>query len=146
DEEDGYDGWGLFFHPDFINGYTLGNKIKKYSFFSYDVNEGLYLSDDEKTIISDLTNSIKKECAGNIDYYSQDLMVTAIEQLLNYSQRFYGRQFITRKKQNSDLVSRFEQLLTDYFKENSIQPTVEYFAEKLHLSQGYLADLLKRET
>lgn len=146
DEGNAYDGWGLFFHPDFIMGYPLANRIKNFSFFSYSVNEGLYLSDDEKATISELANGIKKEYSGNIDDYSQDLIVTAIEQLLNYSQRFYSRQFITRKKQNSDLVSKFEQLLTDYFKDNDTQPTVEYFAEKLHLSPGYLTDLLKRET
>lgn len=121
DEGTEYDGWGLFFHPDFINGYSLAQKIKEFTFFSYQVNEGLYLSEEEKETINGLANTIVKEYSGNIDHYSQDLIVTAIEQMLNYSQRFYGRQLITRKKQNSDLASRFETLLNGFFKENDAQ-------------------------
>lgn len=146
EQQNDYTGWGLFFHLDFIINYSLANKIKKFSFFSYNVSEGLHLSEDEKTTVSNIVDNIYKEYSNNIDQYSQDLIVTGIEQLLNYSQRFYGRQFMIRKKQNNDLVSRFETLLSNHFQSNHNQPTVEYFADKLNLSQGYLADLLKKET
>ncbi|HZH94260.1 MAG TPA: AraC family transcriptional regulator, partial [Flavisolibacter sp.] len=107
-------------------------------------------SEDEKSTLSVIVENIQKEYNGNIDKYSHDVIITAIEQLLNYAQRFYGRQFITRKKPNSDLLSNFENFVNEYF--NSVDivskglPTVEFFAGKLNLSASYLTDLLKRDT
>ena len=145
-----YEGWGLYFHPDLINGTSLQKKIQDFSFFSYSVSEALHLSEDEKQTLSTLVSAIEKEYQTNIDRYSKNLIVTAIEQLLNYSQRFYGRQFITRQKLNTDLVSEFEQLLKSYFQSNISAdkglPSVDYFSSLLNLSSGYLTDLLKRET
>ena len=145
-----YEGWGLYFHPDLINGTSLQKKIQDFSFFSYSVSEALHLSEDEKQTLSSLVSAIEKEYQTNIDRYSKNLIVTAIEQLLNYSQRFYGRQFITRQKLNTDLVSEFEQLLKSYFQSNISAdkglPSVDYFSSLLNLSSGYLTDLLKRET
>ena len=144
-----YQGWGLYFHPDLISNTSLGEKIKEYNFFTYSVSEALHISEDEKQTLTELTCVIEKEYKSNIDQFSQSVIVTAIEQLLNYSQRFYGRQFLTRQKLNTDLISNFEQLVTDYFKSKLLTdkgiPTVDYFANKLNLSAGYLTDLLKKE-
>lgn len=145
-----YEGWGLYFHPDLILNSSFGKRIKEFTFFSYAVNEALHLSEDEKNTLSQIVENLIKEYSGNIDRYSQDLIINAIEQLLNYSQRFYGRQFITRKKQNSDLLTNFEQLVLGYFKSEATVnlglPSVEYFSKRLNLSAGYLTDLLKKET
>jgi AraC family transcriptional regulator, transcriptional activator of pobA len=145
-----YEGWGIYFHPDLIMNSYLGKKIKNFSFFSYAVSEALHLSDDEKNTVTAITESIENEYRQNIDNYSQSVIMTAIEQLLNYSQRFYGRQFITRKKLNSDLLSNFEGLVSAYFNSAEITekglPSVDYFASRLNLSANYLTDLLKKET
>jgi AraC family transcriptional regulator, transcriptional activator of pobA len=145
-----YEGWGLYFHPDLINGTSLQQKINDFTFFSYSVSEALHLSEDEKKTLTSLVIAIEKEYQTNIDKYSKDLIVTAIEQLLNYSQRFYGRQFLTRQKLNTDLVSKFEHLLKSYFKTNMLAekglPNIDYFSSLLNLSSGYLTDLLKKET
>lgn len=145
-----YEGWGLYFHPDLINGTSLQQKINDFTFFSYSVSEALHLSEDEKKTLTSLVIAIEKEYQTNIDKYSKDLIVTAIEQLLNYSQRFYGRQFLTRQKLNTDLVSKFEHLLKSYFKTNMSTekglPNIDYFSSLLNLSSGYLTDLLKKET
>ena len=149
-EQTQYQGWGLYFHSDLISNSSLGKRIKDYNFFSYSVSEALHTSEDEKQTLTDLIKTIEKEYKSNIDQFSQGVIVTAIEQLLNYSQRFYGRQFLTRQKLNTDFISRFEQLVTDYFQSNLLTeigiPTVDYFANKLNLSAGYLTDLLKKET
>lgn len=149
-EQTQYQGWGLFFHPDLIANSSLGKKIKEYSFFSYSVSEALHLSEDEKQTLTELIYAIEKEYKANLDQFSQGVIVTAIEQLLNYSQRFYGRQFLTRQKLNNDFISRFEQLVSEYFHSNELikkgLPTVDYFANKLNLSASYLTDLLKKET
>ncbi len=143
-------GWGLFFHPDLLRGTSLGTRMKEYTFFSYEMAEALHLSDKEKEILFDCVQKIEAELQENIDDHSQTLIVSNIELLLNYCQRFYGRQFITRKKSNSDVVSQIEKLLTDYFKDTEISekglPTVKYLSDKVHLSPGYLSDLLKKET
>jgi AraC family transcriptional regulator, transcriptional activator of pobA len=143
-------GWGIYFHPDLIRNSSLHKKIKDFHFFSYAINEALHLSEEEKQTLTIIAKNIEKECSANIDKYSQDLMITDIEQLLNYAQRFYSRQFITRKKVNSDLLSNFEKLVEAYFNSQQIQdnglPNVDYFASKLNLSAGYLTDLLKKET
>jgi AraC family transcriptional regulator, transcriptional activator of pobA len=144
-----YEGWGIYFHPDLILNTSLGKRIKDFTFFSYAVSEALHISEDEKLILSTIINNIEKEFGSNIDKYSQNVIITAIEQLLNYSQRFYGRQFITRQKVNSDLLTNFEYLVSSYFNSNQLLekglPSVEYFASKLNLSASYLTDILKKE-
>lgn len=145
-----YEGWGLYFHPDLIVNTSLGKKIKDYTFFAYAIHEALHVSEDEKNTLSTLVDNIQKEYSGNIDRYTQDLIINAIELLLNYSQRFYSRQFITRKKPNADLITQFEHLLNDYFQSTLLAekglPSVEYLASQLNLSPSYLSDLLKKET
>lgn len=143
-------GWGLFFHPDLLRGTSLGNKMKEYTFFSYETSEALHLSEKEKQILYDCILKIENELQENIDNHSQNLIVTNIELLLNYCSRYYERQFITRKISNSYIVAQVESLLMDYFKsekqkENGL-PTVSYLAENIHLSASYLSDLLKKET
>ena len=143
-------GWGLFFHPDLIRGTALGYKMKDYSFFSYEINEALHLSEKEKQLLYDCILKIQGELMQNIDSYSQVLMVSNIELLLNYCSRYYGRQFITRKSANLDVVSKVENILKDYFenetKRNEGVPSVKYLASKVNLSPSYLSDLLKKET
>jgi AraC-like DNA-binding protein len=143
-------GWGLFFHPDLIRGTSLGNKIKEYTFFSYEVNEALHLSDKEKQTLWDCVYKLENELSENIDLHSQTLITSNIELLLNYCARYYDRQFITRKKVNTNLLTKFETILNSYFNSNDQQykklPSVKYFAELLFLSPNYLSDLLKKET
>lgn len=143
-------GWGLFFHPDLIRGTSLGNKIKEYTFFSYEVNEALHLSDKEKQTLWDCVYKLENELFENIDLHSQTLITSNIELLLNYCARYYDRQFITRKKVNTNLLRKFETILNSYFNSNDQQykklPSVKYFAELLFLSPNYLSDLLKKET
>lgn len=143
-------GWGLFFHPDLLRGTSLANKMSEYSFFSYDVTEALHLSDKEKSILLDCINKIEYELDQNIDNHSQKLIVSNIELLLNYCSRFYGRQFITRKNSNSNIIAQVESVLKEYFNSTRVReqslPTVKYLSERVNLSAGYLSDLLKKET
>lgn len=143
-------GWGLFFHPDLIRGTALGEKMKDYSFFSYEISESLHLSEKEKLLLYDCILKIQEELTQNIDSYSQTLMVSNIELLLNYCSRYYGRQFITRKSANRNVVAKVEKILKSYFesieKKNEGMPSVKYLAGKVNLSPGYLSDLLKKET
>jgi AraC-like DNA-binding protein len=143
-------GWGLFFHPDLIRGSALGSKIKDYSFFSYEMSEALHLSEKEKQLLYDCILKIEGELTQNIDSYSQVLIASNIELLLNYCSRYYGRQFITRKSANLDVVSNVEDILKGYFENedrgNERMPSVKYLAGKVNLSPSYLSDLLKRET
>ncbi len=143
-------GWGLFFHPDLLRGTSLANKMSEYSFFSYDVTEALHLSDKEKSILLDCINKIEYELDQNIDNHSQKLIVSNIELLLNYCSRFYGRQFITRKNSNSNIIAQVEIVLKEYFNSTRVReqslPTVKYLSERVNLSAGYLSDLLKKET
>ncbi|MBT2619692.1 MULTISPECIES: helix-turn-helix domain-containing protein [Chryseobacterium] len=149
-EEAKYHGYTLLVHPDFIRNYPLGKSIKKYGFFSYDTNEALHLSDKEKKLIVGLLDNIHGELDTAIDEISQDVIVSYVEVLLNYSNRFYKRQFITRKTVNSDLLSKMENLLEDYFnKQETLTgglPTVEFLASKLNLSPHYLSDMLRNLT
>lgn len=143
-------GWGLFFHPDLLRGTALGETIDNYTFFSYETNEALHLSDKEKHILADCIHKIESELQENIDHHSQTLIVSNIELLLNYCLRYYGRQFITRKANNTSVVGQIERILKAYFtseniKENGL-PSVKYLAEQVHLSPNYLSDLLKKET
>lgn len=144
------EGWMLCFHPDLIRGTTLGDKICNFTFFNYGVYEALHLSETEKQVITDIVNAIKKEYCQNIDLYSRDLIVSNIELLLNYSNRFYGRQFLTRTNVNKDVLISFDNLLSNYFEDGSLErlgmPSVKYFSERLGYSANYLSDLLKKET
>ena len=144
------DGWGLYFHPDLIRSSTLNDKIKEYSFFSYNTNEALHLSDTEKNTLYSVIQTIREEFSNKLDHYSHDLIASNIEVLLNYCNRFYGRQFMTRSHHNKGIASRFETLLSNYFESDQVKlkglPSVKYCAEQLHLSSNYLGDLLKQET
>ena len=143
-------GWGLFFHPDLIRATSLQEKMKDYSFFSYEMSESLHLSEKEHQILHDCVLKIEGELKENIDVHSQAIIVSTIELLLNYCTRFYGRQFITRKSSHNTVVVQVEKILTDYFKQQDISekglPTVKYLADQVYLSPGYLSDLLKKET
>ncbi|MCW3160171.1 helix-turn-helix domain-containing protein [Chryseobacterium oryctis] len=143
-------GWGLFFHRDLLRGTSLGNKINDYTFFSYETSEALHLSDKEKHILFDCVQKIENELQENIDNHSQTLIVSNIELLLNYCNRYYNRQFITRKNTNSNTVSAIKTLLKSYFKNDELKekglPTVKFLADNVHLSPSYLSDLLKKET
>lgn len=143
-------GWGLFFHPDLIRGSSVGSKIKDYSFFSYEMSEALHLSDKEKQLLHDCVVKIQGELMQNLDNYSQVLITSTIELLLNYCSRYYGRQFITRKSANLAIVSKVDHILKSYFeseeKRNEGVPSVKYLASKVNLSPSYLSDLLKKET
>jgi AraC-like DNA-binding protein len=145
-----YEGVALYFHPDFIRNYPLGNTIHQYGFFSYDVSEALFLSAKEKEVIASLFASIANELHTNIDSFSQDVLVSQIELLLNYSNRFYNRQFITRKAVNHDIITSLDKLLNDFFEEESSLanglPSVKYISVELKLSQRYLSDMLSSLT
>src|SRR4051812_45758077 len=137
----------LLIHPDFFLGYPLAKKISQYGFFSYTANETLHLSEDEKATIMSIFRIMEQELNSRIDDYSQDVVISQIELLLNYANRFYKRQFITRKIVHHDLLQRLEELLAGYFNnEDSLSkgiPTVQYLAENLHLSPSYLSDMLR---
>jgi AraC-like DNA-binding protein len=143
-------GWVLLFHPDLITGTPLGKHIADYSFFSYDVNEALHLSDKERSIVTDCFSKIEYELDQNIDKHSKGLIASNIELLLNYCIRFYDRQFITRDNANKGILERFEHVLKSYFSSDKPQneglPSVAYCAEALHLSPNYFGDLVKKET
>lgn len=145
-----YEGIALYFHPDFIRNYPLGKTIHQYGFFSYDVSEALFLSAKEKEIVANLFTTIANELDSNIDGFSQDVLVSQIELLLNYSNRFYNRQFITRKAVNHDIITSLDKLLESYFEEeNSLKnglPSVKYISKALKLSQRYLSDMLRSLT
>lgn len=148
-EEADYSGMSLHIHPDFIRPYSLLKKIKDYTFFSYSAAEALYLSEKEKKTISDVFENIQNELNERIDQFSQDVIISQIELLLTYSNRFYNRQFITRKSVNNDLLSKMEDLLNDFFdKEKGIKglPTVEFVASQLNLTPRYLSDMLRHHT
>ncbi len=142
------DGWSLLFHPDIIANYSLATVIKKYGFFSYGVNEALHLSDKEEATIENLVQNIKQEYSSAIDLFSQDVIVSNLELLLNYCNRFYNRQFITRKMASNDLLVNFENKLSNYFEDNpnSNLPTVKKLAEELNVSPNYLSDMLRTVT
>ncbi|MDF2932144.1 MAG: AraC family transcriptional regulator [Chryseobacterium sp.] len=144
------DGWMLFIHPDFLWNTSLAKKIKQYDFFGYTINEALFLSDKEETMINGIVENIKNEYQTNIDQFSQDIIISHLETLLNYSERFYQRQFITRKKTNHQILDRLEVLLSDYFNSDNLVskglPTVQYISDHLNVSPTYLRSLLKTLT
>lgn len=141
---------GILFHPDLLRETSLGKNIKKYTFFSYEVNEALHLSEEERSIVMDCLKIIRMELEHGVDKHSKTLLVNHIELLLNYCMRFYERQFITRGKTNRDVLTRFENLLDEYFESTLAEqdglPTVKYFADKLCLSSNYFGDMFKKET
>lgn len=140
----------LLIHPDFFGSYPLAKKIKQYGFFSYAANETLHLSDKEKATIISIFKIIEEELNSRIDDFSQDVIISQIELLLNYANRFYKRQFITRKTVSSDLLQRLEEILGTYFAdEKSLHkgiPTVQYLSDKLNMSPRYLSDMLRSLT
>lgn len=142
-------GYLLIFHPDFLLIHALANTIGNYSFFSYAVNEALHLSAEEEENLIEILHKIDKEC-NHIDKHTQEIILSQIELLLNYSNRFYERQFITRKNHNHQLLAKFEKLVDDYFENNAgVQQellTVQYIAGKMNLSPNYLSDLLRLHT
>lgn len=143
-------GWALLFHPDLLRGTSLGRNIAGYTFFSYEVNEALHLSEQERQVVMDCLQNIQSELKHAIDKHSRTLIVSNIGLLLNYSTRFYERQFITRNNVNRDVLAGFERLLGDYFAgdrpERDGVPSVRWCAEQLHLSANYFGDLVKKET
>ena len=149
-DETSYEGYALFFHPDLIRNYALGNAIHKYGFFSYAVTEALFLSDKEKKVIAALFDAISHELDNNIDHFSQDVLVSQIELLLNYSNRYYNRQFITRKAVYNDLISQMNAYLSERFdtRRSSLTgiPSVKEVADHLNVSPRYLTDMLKSLT
>jgi AraC-like DNA-binding protein len=143
-------GWSLLVHPDFLWNTSLAKTIKQYRYFSYSVNEALHLSEKEEAIINGIIENMEQEYRSNIDNFSQSVIVSQLELLLNYSNRFYNRQFITRQKASSDLLIKLEDLLNEYFdRQNELQgglPTVKYIADKLNVSPNYLSDTLRTLT
>lgn len=144
------DGWLLFFHPDLIRNTHLEKIIEKYHYFSYDVHEALHLSSLEEDIITDCIRKIKHEIEGRIDNHSQAVIISSLELLLNYCQRYYERQFNTRTSQNKELVTTVDNLLKQYFEQGNFAslgiPSIHFLAEKVFLSSHYFSDLLKKET
>jgi AraC family transcriptional regulator, transcriptional activator of pobA len=143
-------GWILLIHPDFIWNTSLARTIKQYAYFDYAVNEALFLSEKEEEILKNIVQNIQQEYRGNLDTFSQGIIISQIETLLNYSERFYQRQFITRKISNHQILDRLETVLTDYFKQADRMgqglPTVQFVADELHVSPSYLSSLLKSLT
>lgn len=140
----------LLIDPDYLIGYPIAKKIRQYYFFSYSINESLHLSVKEKELILSLFRNIEEELNSRIDESSQDVVISQIELLLTYAQRFYNRQFLTRKPAHHDLVDRLESVLDEYFEQANISekglPTVNLLAKKLHMTPNYLSDLLKSLT
>jgi AraC family transcriptional activator of pobA len=144
------EGWMILVHPDFLWNTPLAKTIKQYEFFGYSVYEALYLSDKEETMLTSIAQNIEQEYHANIDRFSQNVIIAQLELLLTYSERFYQRQFITRKITNHEILTRLEELVDEYFKSGSLAteglPSVTYIASTLNLSPGYLSGLLKTLT
>lgn len=143
-------GWALLFHPDLLHGTTLEKAIKSYSFFDYRVNEALHMTDEEHEILSSLMRRLRDELQKKHDEVQDSIIVGYIELVLNFCRRFYNRQFITRRLENSDILMKFDGLLRDYY-EKKLQtthgiPTVQYCAEKLCMSSNYFGDVIKKAT
>jgi len=140
-------GWMLLVHPDFLWNSSLAKTIKQYEYFDYSVHEALFLSDKEETAIVGILQSIQQEYQSNIDKFSQDIIIAQLELLLVHADRFYHRQFITRKITNHKILDRLEEILTNYFNSDDLVnkglPSVQHIAETLNVSPNYLSDLLK---
>ena len=143
-------GWVLLFHPDLIHGTSLGRNMSEYKFFSYETNEALHISENEKRIFFECLAKVSNEIEQRLDRYSKRFIVNNIQLLLDYCIRFYDRQFIIRENINKGIVEKFERLLNDYFQIDTPQitglPSVGYFAQKLNLSSNYFGELMKKET
>lgn len=142
-------GWWLVFHPDFIRNYPLAKTINSYGYFSYAVNEALHLSDREEQMLENIMHSIEQESQTSIDQFSQDVMIAHLDLLLSYCNRFYNRQFLTRKAASNDLLVKFEKLLNTYFENDITQlgiPSVQYLSQHLNVSAHYLSDMLRSLT
>jgi AraC family transcriptional regulator, transcriptional activator of pobA len=146
-EELKHSGWVLFIHPDFLWKTPLAKTIKQYEYFDYSVNEALFLSEKEEATITGIIQNIGQEYRSNIDKFSQNVIIAQLELLLTYAERFYQRQFITRKITNHKILSRLEDILTEYFNSGDISrkglPTVQFIARELNISPNYLSELLK---
>lgn len=144
------EGWMLLVHPDFLYGYPIAKDIKEYGFFDYATHEALHLSEAEDNVISGLMQSLQHEMVARIDSHTQDILIVYIDLLLNYCNRFYARQFITRRKVSGELLVKFEAIIKEYFNTDkagiSGLPTVQYFADHLFVSPNYLNDMLKSLT
>ncbi len=144
------DGFLMLVHEDFLNGHALHSEIKKYGYFEYEANEALHLTPNEEKIIWELFYKIDEESKSNPDEFSKEIILTHVDSMLKYSQRFYKRQFIHRTELSGKVVTRFNEALTTYFENGSLEnkglPTVKHMAEELNLSARYLSDLLKQET
>ncbi|WP_345949686.1 helix-turn-helix transcriptional regulator [Mucilaginibacter sp. PAMB04274] len=140
-------GWVIYIHPDFLWNTALAKTIRQYDFWDYSLNEALFLSEKEETTINNIIQSVFEEYQANIDRFSKSIIISHIEALLNYADRYYHRQFITREKSNHQILERVETLLADYFNNDDLLlkglPTVAYVAESLNLSPKYLSSLLK---
>jgi AraC-like DNA-binding protein len=147
DEEFKHSGWLLLIHPDYLWNTPLSKKIKQYEYFSYNVNEALHLSEKEEILVTEIIERISQEYHTNIDNFSQDVIIAQIELLLTYSERFYQRQFITRKITNHRILNQLDVLLTTYFNDDNLAnkgiPSVQLIAENLHISANYLSHLLQ---
>ncbi|WP_024770343.1 helix-turn-helix domain-containing protein [Aquimarina macrocephali] len=143
-------GWLLLVHPDFLWNSPLATQITHYDFFGYTINEALFLSEKEEQMMLDLLKNIQHEYQSNMDKFSQKIIISQLELLLNYAERFYERQFITRKISNHQVLSQLEQILSDYFKVDSLVekglPTVQWVANCLNLTPNYLSSMLKSLT
>jgi len=143
-------GWMLLIHPDFLWNTSLAKNLKQYEFFDYSVHEALFLSDKEEMTVKEIIQNIQQETHANIDKFSQNIIISQIETLLNYSERFYHRQFITRKITNHSILNRLEDILGEYFNSENLSkkglPTVNYVAERLNISPNYLSGVLKTLT
>ncbi|MBC8153594.1 MAG: helix-turn-helix transcriptional regulator [Bacteroidetes bacterium] len=141
-------GWTLLFHPDLLSKYPLGKKIAGYGFFSYQLHEALHLSAQEESVLDNLLATIRSENERPVDAFSQDVIVSQLDVLLTYANRFYHRQFLTRRTAEHDLLTRFETQLIGYFAQDgeSTLPTVQYFADELSVSPAYLSDMLRTLT
>ncbi len=140
-------GWMLLIHPDFFWNTPLAKTINKYEYFGYAVNEALWLSEKEEALIIGIMQNIQQEYRSNIDRFSKQIIISQVESLLNYSERFYNRQFITREKSNHQVLERLERLLTDYFNDDDLiskgLPTVQFISKALNITPSYLSGLLK---
>ena len=147
EEESKHMGWLLLIHPDFLWNTPLSKKIKQYEYFNYNVNEALHLSEKEEKLVTDIIENISQEYHTNIDNFSQDVIIAQIELLLTYSERFYQRQFITRKIANHSILNQLDTYLTAYFNDanfiNKGIPTVQFIAAHLNISANYLSRLLQ---
>ena len=150
EEELKHTGWLLLIHPDFLWNTPLAKKIKDYEYFGYAANEALHLSEKEEETITNIIQNITQEYRSNIDKFSQDVIIAQIELLLTYAERFYNRQFITRKIANHTILNRLEDILSEYFNSEDLArtglPTVEHIADKLNTSPNYLSGLLRHLT